>query len=611
MTTNEATPQEQAMSTQHSARRRSIGPTFRHCRASLQTGVKSALLVAGMTAAACTTAVAPNGSLGTGGSSSGSAGSAGETPGPTSPSGGAGTVTGGSAGMAGATASVDNGLPGRSLIRRLSNVEYGATIKSLLGDTTDYAAAFPTDSVVNGFTNNTDVQDVGPALAEQFVVVAEKIAAKAAQNADTLLGCKLADGDTCVGSFIDRFGRRAWRRPIDATEKEDLLGVFRKGRDAYSATMGLQLLIETFLVSPSFLYRAEVGVPVAGQPYAELTSWEIASRLSYFLTGTMPDDLLFAAAEADSLRTKEGIEAQARRLLGTSAARSQVADFFSGWLNLRAVERLERDPVQFPQWKANLPSLLTAETRAFATAVIFDGQGDLPTLLTAPFTYGDPSLAAFYGGQAGPAQGNVARIDLPADKRAGILTQASFLATHAKEIQTDPVARGKFIRERILCQGIAPPPADAMIVAPTVTPGTTTRQRFMEHEAEPVCAACHKLIDPIGLAFEHYDAAGSWRDMEQGQPIDASGDLTATDVSGAFVGVVEMTKRLAKSEIVSECFVRNWFRFTFGRGESDSETARIETITKALAGADGKVLELLVALTTTPDFRYLPMQGTL
>jgi hypothetical protein len=150
-----------------------------------------------------------------------------------------------------------------------------------------------------------------------------------------------------------------------------------------------------------------------------------------------------------------------------------------------------------------------------------------------------------------------------------------------------------------------------MIVAPTVTPGTTTRQRFMEHEAEPVCAACHKLIDPIGLAFEHYDAAGSWRDMEQGQPIDASGDLTATDVSGAFVGVVEMTKRLAKSEIVSECFVRNWFRFTFGRGESDSETARIETITKALAGADGKVLELLVALTTTPDFRYLPMQGTL
>ncbi len=515
---------------------------------------------------------------------------------------GAGTASGGGSGLA------DNGTPGRSLIRRLSNVEYDATIKTLFGDSTGYAADFPTDSVVNGFTNNTDVQDVAPALAEQFLVVAEKVAAKAAQNADTLLGCKLTDGEACVQPFIERFGNRAWRRPLDSVEREDLLGVFRSGSASHGAAVGLKLLLQAFLVSPSFLYRVETGVPVADKPYAALTSWELATRLSYFLTGSMPDDALFAVASADGLSTPEGLAAEAKRLLATPAARRQVADFFSGWLNLRAVERLERDTAQFPLWSSTLPPLLMGETRAFATQVVFDGGGDFKTLMTAPYTYGDPALAALYGGTAGPVQNGLARIELPPSQRAGLLTQISFLATHAKEIQTDPVARGKFVRERLLCQGIPAPPVELMISAPEITPGTTTRQRFREHEADPVCASCHKLIDPVGLAFENYDAAGGWREQEQGQPIDASGDLTSTDVSAPINGVVEMAGKLAQSQIATECFVRNWFRFTFGRAEGDEEAARIGTITTDFDTADGKVLELLLALTKTPDFRYLAKQ---
>jgi hypothetical protein len=239
---------------------------------------------------------------------------------------------------------------------------------------------------------------------------------------------------------------------------------------------------------------------------------------------------------------------------------------------------------------------------------VFDGSGDLATLLSAPFTYGDPTLAGFYGGRAGPSENGVARIDLPPGQRAGLLTQGSFLATHAKEIQTDPVARGKFIRERILCQGINPPPANLMVTAPTITPGTTTRLRFKEHEANAVCAACHTLLDPVGLAFEHYDATGAWRDQEQGLPIDASGDLTSTDVAGPFQGVVEMTTKLAQSSMVSQCFVRNWFRFAFGRAESAAEDPRIGTIAQSFAAAHGKVQDLLVELTVTPDFRYLANQ---
>jgi hypothetical protein len=522
--------------------------------------------------------------------------------------GGAGAV-GGTPGTGGAML-VDNGLPGRALVRRLSNLEYDATIRTLLRDETGYASEFPEDTVVHGHTNNTDVQDVGPTLVEEFLTVAERIATKAVQSPDALLGCPLANGDACIRDFIARFGKRAWRRPVTTEEQTDLLSVFTSARDAFDATTGVRLLLEAFLVSPNFLYRVEVGVPVAGASYRALTSWELASRMSYFLTGTMPDDELLAAAELDGLSTPEGLAAQAERLLATPAARAQVGEFFAGWLDLRHVPRLQREVSLFPNWDGALPQLFAAETRAFATTVVFDGAGDLRTLLTAPFTYGDPALAGYYGGTAGAVQNGVARIELPPARRAGILTHASFLASHSKDIQTDPVSRGKFVRERILCQGIPAPPADLMIQAPEITPGTTTRQRFVQHEEEPVCASCHILIDPVGLAFENYDAIGQWRDTEQGQPIDVSGNLNRTDVEGPFNGVVEMTAKLAQSSLVAECFVRQLFRFTFGRGESAADDARIATITKGFNGSNGQVRALLVALTQTPDFRYLAQEPT-
>jgi hypothetical protein len=417
-----------------------------------------------------------------------------------------------------------------------------------------------------------------------------------------IVGCDLSDGNACVAGFIRDFGKRAWRRPLTPTEQSELLALFQGQTDA---TTGFRLVLQALLVSPSFLYRSEVGVTVPGETYHALTSWEMASRLSYFFTGTMPDAELIAAAEADSLVTPAQVETQARRLLATETAKEQVADFFSGWLNLRALDRLERDSSQFPSWDSRLPMLFHEETRAFATHVVFDPAGNLETLLTAPFTYGDPSLAAYYGGTASAPNDVITRIELPPNQRAGLLTQASFLATHAKEIETDPVARGKFVRERLLCQGIPAPSADLMVTAPEITPGSTTRERFAQHLADPACAGCHTLIDPIGLAFEHYDPIGQWREQEHGVEIDASGELTASDVPGAYDGVVEMAAKLAQSAMVSECFVRYWFRFAFGRGESDDEGLRMATITKTFDSEAQRIQELLIVLTQTPDFLYL------
>ena len=324
----------------------------------------------------------------------------------------------------------------------------------------------------------------------------------------------------------------------------------------------------------------------------------------------MPDDKLFAAAQADGLKTPEQIQTEARRLLATPAGRTQVGEFFAGWLDLRAVDRVQRDTKQFPNWDSQLPPLFEAEARAFATTVVFDGAGDFKTLLTAPYTYGDPSLAAYYGGTAGKATNGIARIDLPPTQRAGILTQAAFLTTRAKEIQTDPVQRGKFVRERIFCQGLPPPPQNVVITAPVITPNSTTRQRFIQHEAEPACAGCHTLIDPIGLVFENFDAIGQWRDKEQGIAIDVSGDLTSTDVTGPLNGVVEMAGKIAQSPEAASCFARQWFRFAFGRADSAADDARIATITTSFREMDEKVQDLLVTLTTTPDFRFLA-QGTM
>jgi hypothetical protein len=550
------------------------------------------MLVGALMAGACNGYVsegAPTGGAGAGSAAGGTSGSA---------------STAGTTGAAG-TAVVDSDAPGRALIRRLSNAEYDATVAALFGDDTPRATAFPADTAVHGFMNNTDVQDVSPALGEQYLAAAEAIAAKATQNVDTFMGCKLSTGEACVTDFIARFGKRAWRRPLDTTERADLLDVFRAGRDKFDATTGVQLVLGAMLTSPSFLYRVEVGRPVAGKPYNALTSWEMASRLSYFLTGTMPDDKLIQLAEADGLTTPESIAAEARRLLATPAARKQTAEFFSGWLDLRATTRLQRDTAQFPKWDSRFGGMFGDETRNFVTRVVFDGAGDYQTLLTAPFTYGAPELAAFYGGTAGPATNGVARIDLLPAQRAGILTQASFLATHSKEVQTDPVSRGKFVRERLLCQGIAPPPPDIPIMAPVITPGSTTRQRFVEHEANTVCAACHKLLDPVGLAFENYDAIGQWRDKEQGTDIDASGDLTATDVAGPFTGVVAMAAKLATSTKASSCFVRQWFSFAFGRAEVISDEPRIDALVSAFQQSRLKVIELMVAVTQTPDFRYI------
>jgi hypothetical protein len=214
-------------------------------------------------------------------------------------------------------------------------------------------------------------------------------------------------------------------------------------------------------------------------------------------------------------------------------------------------------------------------------------------------------LAAFYG-LVGPAGPTFERVDLDPQRRLGLLTQGSLLSIHAHSDQTSPVTRGKFIRQRFFCQDPPPPPPDVMAIAPSLDPNLTTRERFAAHAESAACASCHRLMDPIGLAFENYDGVGRYRSFENGRPVDASGSLWDTDVDGPFTGIPELTSRLLESQIVRDCVVTQWFRFAYGRGETTDDACNLRTLEDHFDASGSNIRSLLLALTQTDAFLYRP-----
>src|SRR5260370_33944659 len=269
-----------------------------------------------------------------------------------------------------------------------------------------------------------------------------------------------------------------------------------------------------------------------------------AARLSYLLWGASPDDALFEAARSGALDQPGGIRLQAGRMLADPRARTAFAQLHLEWLGVDEVDLLTKDPVLFPKFTPAVASAMKDETARFASYVMFDGNHKLATLLTAPYSFPSPALFDIYG-ITNPLTNPSAPIPLDPTQRAGILTQPAFLAAHAHENQTSPVQRGKAIRELLLCDPPPPPPPNVNAVAPNPTPGSSTRERFAQHDKDPACGSCHQLIDGIGLGFEHYDAVGRYRVDAGGRPVDATGRILGTrDADGAFAGATDLGARL-------------------------------------------------------------------
>jgi hypothetical protein len=490
-------------------------------------------------------------------------------------------------------------------LRRLTAQQYNNTIRDLLGIEGDHAADFSADERIGPFKSNV-AAPIGDLQAEQYMAAAEDLAVEAVSDLAGLVPCDPAAGDaTCAQQFIADFAPRAYRRPITDAEATSLLEVYTEGETEEGFSNGIRLVVQGVLQSPYFLYHVEFGTgDGADGSIVNLTEHEMASRLSYFLWNTMPDEPLFTAADTGQLSTEEGLTAQVERMLADPRAREAVANFHLQWLGVDEVEGVEKSPDFYPNFTPALALAMREETAAFSNAVVLDGEGTLAELFTADYTFTeDPTLLALYGATLPGDHTPGDPVVLPAGQRAGLLTQASVMTRHAHANQTSPVHRGKMVRENLLCQILAPPPPEVDNVPPSPDPNATTRERFEQHRADPSCAGCHELIDGLGFGFEHYDGTGAWREMDGVNPVDATGWVIGTDFDGDFDGAPALAQSLAGSPMVAQCVARQWFRFAFGRVETEEDVCTTDALDVAFAESGQDVQSLIRELVLSDSFR--------
>lgn len=495
--------------------------------------------------------------------------------------------------------------PGAAEARLLTRLQYDNTLRDLLGETGAPAQSFPAENTTLGFGNNANTHRANLLLTEQQLSAAEVVAARAvARGVDPLLPCDAGDrSEACVSRFISDFGYRAYRRPITEAEAQPLLELFRAGSAQWGFDEGLELVLQAFLQSPQLLYRTESLSDSNAGRVSEgvilLDSYQVASRLSYFLWNTMPDPELFALADAGQLTDAETVRAQAERMLDDPRARETVADFHEQWLGIAQFAGLTR--VAPGTEVTNGLNASWAESLAqFVQHAFWDEGGNVQALLGSTSVFVDAPLAALYGVEPGVYQD---------DNRAGILTQPGLMALLAHADQSAPVQRGKFVREQLLCHQLPPPPPDVDTTPPDPDVNATTRERFRQHSADARCASCHRLLDNVGFGFEAFDHLGRFRTEENGLAIDATGNVMDSGdpaLDGAFDGALELAARLSESPQVTACVATQWFRYGMGRAEQQADACSLEQVKEDFAAAGGDFRELLVSLATTDAFRFRP-----
>ncbi len=448
-------------------------------------------------------------------------GSSGSVVTPGSGTGGAGNAAlGGASSSTGAQPSfiIPAGAPGPTALRRLTDDEYRTTVQDLLGLAAPPADPLLPDTRTLGYSNFSSALTVSAVLGSQYATMAARLAGEAAIS--TLAPCAApAVESDCANTFINGFGKQVHRRPLTSTEQQGYRGVYDLTRTTDTYDAGIRRVLEAMLQSPALLYRMEYG---AGTAERALSPYEVASELSYLFIGSKPDPELMQAADANALSTPAQVEAQARRLLASPRAHANVVKFLEQWFLVSDSTALLKDASLFPDFASTQRVAMDASTTRFVDSAMWEGDGSVKTLLSSPFAFVNSSLAPVYG-VADPGMGDtLVKTDVSSVHRAGMLTSPLLLALQAKDNETAPIRRGKFVLTRMFCQSLPPPPPNVKIVLPAPDPNLTTRERFTAHSANP-CATCHSVMDPIGFGLEEYDAIGAHRTVENGRPVDSGG----------------------------------------------------------------------------------------
>lgn len=506
--------------------------------------------------------------------------------------------------------------PGPVVLPRLTESQYRETVEQALGgrDVDPSLGPLPRPPLEPD-TNPYLFYNVGAASTTLSEVGTERYAEAAHEIANAVvreptrraavIRCEPASaGDACVGDAIARLGRRLYRRPLTADESARWLRVATELSEG-DPLRGLSFALAGMLQSASFLYRVELGAPdPARDGWLRYSDLELASRLSFLLWNAAPDDELLEAALAGDLADADGVHGQALRLLEDPRARRAVRAFFAQYFDLARLEDVrERDPELHPGFTPTLTVAMRTEIELLVDDVVFGRDADVRELLRTRRTFVNAELADLYGLEVeGVSPITFVPVELPEDgPRAGLLTLGAFLTANAHPTETSPTLRGKYIRERLLCDLVPPPPPGVStdIPPPTGMP-RTLRERLEAHRVRPDCAACHAIIDPPGYLFEGFDSIGRVRATDHGFPVDTSGGLDGVSL----VNGRELGELLADDPRVSLCITRQLFRHANGRLERDGEEAAIRRLSREFLAGGSRFLDLLLAFATSDAFRY-------
>jgi len=512
--------------------------------------------------------------------------------------------------------------PGPRVMRRLTAGEFAASIADLFGDKTAPVAQVFNDSRVLGFTVDSDTLRVQDLNADQLMSNAEAVANWAVttdaqlSKLKQLATCSTHDA-SCGKLFIKNFGRKAFRATIPDNDAR-----FTSYGDLFMAeadfASGVSSVITAMLQSPYFLYRSEIGAKGDQGPTFALTSYEVASSLSYLLTGSMPDDTLLQAADAASSSGKDGltklVNDQAARLLAPSgadplpaAAQDALMNFMSGWLGLDRLYTTVKDANALSDAQR---ADIGTETKKFILDIWGASSGNtVGDLFGANYTFMNQNLASYYGVNQPGLSSSFSKVTLSSGRDPGILGQASILIGYSRSDTSSPTQRGHLVRSRLLCQDVPMPPAGLDTKFNPVSGLKTTREQYLQGHAAPdhqPCYGCHQAMDPIGVAFEHYDQFGKYRSTENGVNIYATGTIYGASDGDipldGLTGPQGLQTYLAQSDAVKSCLVRYWSYYAFGSASWSQDKCTYDSIRHEAAEQSYSLKSVLSAILHSPRF---------
>lgn len=479
-------------------------------------------------------------------------------------------------------------------LRRVTRPEYNRMVAELFNETNTYADSFGGDGRLGNFSNNSR-SPASELQIEQYLEAGRKVAQTAANNMAAWAPCT-SQTDRCIDTILDDTIPRAFRRPLTSEERSGLKAAYMAGK-AQGFTTGLTVMLQSVLSSPNFLYHIEMGTDpsVAGQ-VVELSQYEVAARLSFLLWRTVPDQALMDAAASDQLQTVDQLRAQAERMLADSRAQEMIGLFHQEWLKLKTDGGDETLAV-------NSDSIQTVQDLVFTQNATFSD------LLSVDYGFLNNTTKTLYGvtGNASATGSHGFNKYTLNDQRKGILTRAGFLRGNSP-----PTGRGKFIREQVLCGVIPPPPPGAAENLPEASPNVSPRDRWSVHVENPACGECHKLMDPLGFAFDHYDTLGQWRTSigEQNWPVEAHGEVIETsDINESFNGAQELQALLASSQDTKACYTYQWMRFATGREPGFKDSCSLATANNLARTNNYTIREVILSVIATDAFRFRRTQA--